>query len=360
MTPRPRKRTNKGLPPNLYTAHNSTVFRYRHPQTGKFHGMGADKAKAINAAKQLNSILMSDNDLVGSVMGCETVETHCDWFNKHTIPEREYQPNTIGMYERRIKKLISELGSKPIEDVTVQDIATIMDQHTPRAANQFRQVAVDVFRVALSRGLCADNPAEITLKRKEKKARRRLTLDQFKAIHKSAPNWLKNAMDLALITLQRREDITLMKFEKISDGRLKVIQGKTQKHDTGYLSIKVGPKLEPVIKRCRDDIASPFLVHRKPDKKIKREGMEHWTQIKPEMVTRQFKETRDELEIFEGTPEDGRPTFHEIRALGIKLYKDSGINPQQLAGHSTEKMTKNYDSDHEDIRWMEVSAELDY
>lgn len=51
---------------------------------------------------------------------------------------------------------------------------------------------------------------------------------------------------------------------------------------------------------------------------------------------------------------DSRPTFHEIKALSIKLYKDSGVDPQELAGHSSEKMTKNYDSGHDEIRWIET------
>ena len=75
----------------------------------------------------------------------------------------------------------------------------------------------------------------------------------------------------------------------------------------------------------------------------------HWTQIKPEMITREFKEIADSLGI-------KSTSFHEIRALGIKRYKDMNKDPQQLAGHSSAKMTKNYDSDHEEIRWVETET----
>ncbi|MES2142697.1 MAG: hypothetical protein V4471_07455 [Pseudomonadota bacterium] len=30
-----------------------------------------------------------------------------------------------------------------------------------------------------------------------------------------------------------------------------------------------------------------------------------------------------------------RPTFHEIRSLGIKQYENRGIDAQALAGHKT-------------------------
>jgi len=76
------------------------------------------------------------------------------------------------------------------------------------------------------------------------------------------------------------------------------------------------------------------------------------------MLTRAFATARDECGLFAGIDAAALPTFHEIRALGIKLYRDQGIEPQRLAGHSTAKMTSNYDSGHDEIRWVEVSAEL--
>lgn len=72
------------------------------------------------------------------------------------------------------------------------------------------------------------------------------------------------------------------------------------------------------------------------------------------MVTRQSK-TEDSIQQI---PIAERPSFHEIRALGVKLYKDAGLDPQHLAGHASAKMTKNYDAGHDEIRWVEVSVDL--
>ncbi len=177
-------------------------------------------------------------------------------------------------------------------------------------------------------------------------------------MHANSPTWLQNAMDLALITLQRRQDIVSMKFSDIKDGSIYVIQHKTQKYDTGYLRIELSPTLLELVSKYKDSTISPYIIHRNPDRKFKRPDMEHWTQIKPEMVTRKFKDIRDELPIFQKIPANQRPTFHEIRALGIKLYKDSGENPQELAGHASEEMTNNYDSGHDEIRWIKVKANL--
>ncbi|BEO46700.1 hypothetical protein SMQE20_12590 [Serratia marcescens] len=41
------------------------------------------------------------------------------------------------------------------------------------------------------------------------------------------PPWFCLAMDLALVSGQRREDLTQMRFSHIVDGRLQVEQGKT-------------------------------------------------------------------------------------------------------------------------------------
>ncbi|WP_020682334.1 phage integrase Arm DNA-binding domain-containing protein [Marinobacterium rhizophilum] len=358
MSPRPRSRRNKDLPANLYRANSGKSFQYRHPVTGKLHGVGSDKAEAVKAAKQLNGILMGGTDLVGTVLGKVTVQAHIDWMRENSLPEREYAASTLEMYEIRWRQMVAAFGGKGMDEVTVKDMADLMEGKTPRVANQVRQVAGDTFKVAIARGLMDHNPSEATLKRREKKQRKRLTLAQFKSIRALAPDWLVNAMSLALITLQRREDIVNIKFTDIRDDALYVIQHKTQKYDTGYLKIRMTPELDKVLKKCRDDLASPFVIHRRPQRKVKWDGQEHWTQIKPEMATRTFKEIAEKVESIKAMPEEERPSFHEIRALGIKLYKDAGADPQQLAGHATAKMTKNYDADHDEIRWVEVTADL--
>ena len=67
MPPKVRKSGNQGLPDNLYTVDAAgTRYRYKHPVTGRFHGMGSDRTKAIQAARKLNLLLTSPVDLVGA------------------------------------------------------------------------------------------------------------------------------------------------------------------------------------------------------------------------------------------------------------------------------------------------------
>jgi len=358
MNPRPRKRKNVGLPQNLYDSKkgNSVTYRYRHPVTKKIHGMGSDKIKAIQAAKQLNSLLMPQIDLVSNVLNVVTVAQHIEWFFEEIVPKREYAKNTLAIWDGKCNKISEVLGDHPVESVSVKDISDLMATMTARPAQQLRQCAIDLFKTAAGRGLVETNPAELTNKPLNKKNRKRLTSDQYRAIFEASPRWLQNAMQIALITLQRRGDVSRMRFDGIKEGYLYVIQEKTQKYDTGYLKISVGDDLKKVISNCRGDIVSPYLVHRKHEKRIERKNCDHWTQVNPEMISREFKEVRDSLEIFKDMDMKTRPTFHEIRALGIKEYKDVDFDPQELAGHSSEKMTKNYDSGHDEIRWIETKT----
>jgi integrase len=321
--------------------------------------MGSSKLEAIEAAKQLNSILMVSNNLVDNVLGYVSVSDHIDWMRENILPEREYSKSTMSIIDTRFRNLTSSFGSKNIAEITVQDIASLLENNSPSVSNQLRQVCVDIFNIAISRGLCRENPAEYTLKKKQKTVRKRLTEDEFAVIHKNSPIWLQNAMDLAYITLQRRSDIVQIRFSDIKSKHLFVIQHKTKKHDTAYIKIEVSEPLARLIKRCQDSTISPFVIHRKPKRIIKRDGLDHWTQIAPDYLSRIFKQVRDSLVEFKEVPMSERPTFHEIRALGIKKMKDAGMNPQQLAGHASEGMTKNYDSGHDSIRWTEAVASLD-
>jgi enterobacteria phage integrase len=67
---------------------------------------------------------------------------------------------------------------------------------------------------------------------------------------------------------------------------------------------------------------------------------------------------RDKLPQFKKIPVRKRPSFHEVRSLGITLYEKQGIDAQALAGHKTRAMTDKYKEGHEP-QWTEVEAGLD-
>lgn len=54
-------------------------------------------------------------------------------------------------------------------------VAELLDSLPPRSSNQCRNILVDIFNHAASKGLCPDNPATFVIKRIEKKQRKRHT-----------------------------------------------------------------------------------------------------------------------------------------------------------------------------------------
>ncbi len=118
---------------------------------------------------------------------------------------------------------------------------------------------------------------------------------------------------------------------------------KTEESSGVRLKIALGTELAALLKRAKDDVASPYVVHRLPGKARPRDkrakGRDHHTQVLPEQLSRAFADARDEAKIAGENP----PTFHEIRSLGGALLQEAGWTLQQvqaLMGHSSEAMTK--------------------
>lgn len=370
MAPRKRLKKNKDLVDNLYGSvkNGVTYYQYKHPVTGQYHSMGTNKQEANAAARQLNNMLIPERNLVAEVMGTADKDmAHLiDRYRKELLPTKTLAASTQKTIEYRLSRLERDLGKKLIEDVDVQTVAEYLDENFQRDAYiKHRAMLVELFRFAINKGLCPleiGNPAEVTYAKSEyEKARRRLTVDQFWAIHDKAEPWLQLAMETALITLQGRAEVINMKFADYQDKTLKVIRQKTSKHEHSHLMIHC-PQLEDIITRARQSgIASPYIIHRRPIRKVAAQGRDHWTKFTPNNFSAEFRKVRDKCKCFEGMARQNRPTFHEIRALGSWLYKKQGFDNQSyiqpLMAHADEKMTEHYQQGHEQ-RWVTVSAEL--
>lgn len=165
-------------------------------------------------------------------------------------------------------------------------------------------------------------------------------------------------MDLQLHTLQRPGDVLLMRKDQVREGYLYLVQEKTGRR----LKLKIEGGLAEVINRCNDDVSSPLLVHRLPERlratKDRAKNRVHHTQVLIAQADRAFADLRLSSNLF--GKDDSPPTLHEIRSLGASLYRQAGWSEaevQRLLGHSEIKMTKHYLVGHEPP-WDEVSAGL--
>jgi integrase len=367
----PRRRIKKGLEPNLYE--NNGYFKYRHPLTRKERGMGKDKKKAVAAARQLNAMLMDGQDLIERVLGSfntnHTLTYVIDRYIDEYLPSKELKSSSKDAEIGRLNRLKKDLGQETLDKFSVRFCAEYLDENFMRTPYvKYRGTLKSLFEFSKRKGLYSgENPIDATEKKTRqanKKFRQRMTLDQYLSLRKASPEWLQNAMDFSLLTLQGLNEVVNAKFEHIDreTNRLRIIRKKTDKHDWAFLELDISPDFEDILNRSASSgIKSPFIIHHRPKRKNPDNTKEHWTQILPNYLGSELRRIRDSLEIFTIMPKEHRPTFHEIRALGAHLYDKHGFSDkeyvQPLMAHSDVEMTKHYQSGHE-IKWNRVRAEL--
>lgn len=370
MSPRPRK--NSISIPGLYARFDrrtdKTYYQYKNPVTGKFHGLGTDKAKAEKTALIANQRLAAAE----AEFFLNKIDASPPATKRRGISLRSWVERYIKIQDLRLKNgdiavtthkeklrmsafLVSRLGNHPMKDLEVRDFALIldewMDKNMVSTARISRGVWVDIYKEAQHAGEVPPgwNPPEATRKPIPKVTRARLTIEDWKAIFNCTPegHFIRNAMLLALVTGQRREDICLMKFTDVWDGHLHVEQGKTGVRLALPLTLHcdaIGMTLKDVIEGCRDRILSPYLIHSRHQRKTKpmsKDGLSDY-----------FAEARERAGI--STPEGKTPaTFHEQRSLAERLYRAQGVDTKTLLGHKVQATTDRY-NDSRGQEWVKL------
>ncbi|WBF44485.1 site-specific integrase [Serratia rubidaea] len=362
---RPRKYniTIPGL--SCYTdARTKKVYwRYKHPITGKFHGLGTDEEAARMIAAEANSRLAEQKmnqllmvrDKISRTIG-EGISVS-GWLDRYWKIQEERQrlgeikPITVKQKKNPVKVMRENIGNKQLSDVSVRDIADILEPYKERGqaimAQVVRRVIIDVFKEAQHAGEVPPgyNPAQATKNPKAKVQRQRLDLDEWMRIYEEASSYqpyLRRSMQLALVTGQRLSDIANMKFSDIWDDHLHIEQEKTGSRLAIPLSLRcnaIGITLREVIAECRDRIVSPYLLHHHHSISTAKRG----GKIGYQSITSAFSKARDSsgLKWSKGTP----PTFHEQRSLAERLYRAQGIDTMSLLGHKNQQMTDKYNDD---------------
>jgi integrase len=178
----------------------------------------------------------------------------------------------------------------------------------------------------------------------------------FQAIYTRTENaWLRNAMALAIVTAQRREDIALAKFADLDGDVWRCIQIKTGTKLRIPLSLRLdvmGLSLADVVRQCRaTNVVSRNLVHQVRPYGNSPVGAPIWK----DTISKAF---HAEIAALEGMDWAGKqpPTFHEIRSLSERLYAAQGnVNTQTLLGHKDPRTTAIY-KDARGAEWLTVKV----
>lgn len=101
------------------------------------------------------------------------------------------------------------------------------------------------------------------------------------------------------------------------------------------LSISAGD----VITGYRNLYISKYLVHYT----LRASPPQPFEQITANTQTTNFKKAGDKADIDWG--EGTQATFHEMRSLSKRLYREQGINTKNLLGHKSQQQTDKYHDD---------------
>lgn len=364
MVPRPRKAGSKDLPDHLYKKTDKrtgrTYYTYHDPASGRWFGLGTDKAAAIRQAKEANAQLQAP---LPSIREREhDGRTLAQWIEryKEELAERDLAAATRRNQRMRLNVIAGKFGERPIAALTTQDWADWLREYAAAGKRQMaaamRSLARDMYREAIAAGWAETNPLDVTRAPRIKIKRQRLTLELWRAIYAEAKRpWLKRAMELAMVTAQRREDIARMMFADSQSGALQVIQSKTgarlrisHKLKLDALGLTVGD----VVKRCRDTTVSKYLVHHPRTVSRAKAG----DPVLPDTLSDAFAKARDRAAAKLGVDlGEHPPTFHEMRSLAARLYHEQGYDPQRLLGHRHRTTTELY-QDNRGSEWVDVSA----
>lgn len=363
---RQRLAKNRALPPNLYV-NSGGYYYYRDAERKTQKGLGKDRAKAIQAARQANAALAmrEPTALVDWVLG-KTDYTLAEWlpiYRELWADKVKPTANTRNGANSLIRKIeAADIASRKMRQIGTAHVAQFLEAFAKSSgaasARNMRSKLGDIFRWAETQGVIdvGLSPVTATFNPEYKVKRERMSLEQFWLIHAQAFAWLKNAMLLALVTGQRRDDIVNMRFSDYTDGYLHVAQGKsggeTKLQIDGAIKLsKVGLSVGEVVAGCRDLNISRYLVHHTERVSTAKPG----GQIMANSVTIAFSKARERAGV---SASDGRtpPSFHEIRSLSERLYREEfGADfAQAILGHRSAQMTAKYD----DLRggWKKVSA----
>lgn len=355
------------LPPNL--SEWKGYFKWRDPRTGKSFGLGRDRERAIDEALEANAVLTPKASLKDRISHAPTGRALSDFLPTYRakMTTGKLAAKTIEGRKSHLRAIEREMGDvaigaapEAVAEIT-RRCAVFLEGYAKagkdRMAKAVRATLVDLFAGMAAAGwLPAVNPAAVLKLQAPKVRRARLTLADFLKIHEAAGEldpWVQRSMELALVTLQRREDVALMAFRSVQDGRLAVAQKKTGARLRIPLDVRlaaVGWSLEEIVARCRDDVVSPRLVHHTRHHGQAKPGKP----VNPQTITTAFAWCREKAGI-RTEPGKTPPTFHELRSLGIRLYQQQGYDPQALAGHKEASTTAVY-LDDRGAEWIDVRS----
>ncbi|WP_095159198.1 tyrosine-type recombinase/integrase [Pseudomonas sp. Irchel 3E13] len=284
--------------------------------------------------------------------------TLSDWAIEFSqlISTRTLKAKTLSGRLHQVAKLVDILGGaqRQISTIRPVDVATairsVFDSGKEHLALRLHIEADDMFNEAIIAGHVGLNPVT-HLKRPRPRVRRsRLTYEQLHQIRRvcirRGRSWLVDAIDIALVTGLRIGDIVRLRVSHVVDGHLLVTQQKTGVRQAIPLDLRLDAArvtLRRIVERCASGKeGNDLLVSKRCGKAYHKN-----------YLTSAFSSDRDSA-LPRSTWGDGKmpATFHEIRSLSERMYRDQGQDTKALLGHKRQSTTDLYNDNRDSGQTM--------
>ena len=367
-------------------------YYYKNPGMLRKANLGRDPEAALRLAKSLNSkyriqLEQAAVRLEASVdFGSPVFSLAFPVFVDKYIQDYRLKSSTAPRLRQRQRRLCGQIGVLQLPTIDTQILREAIAADSQFEQSKIKTLLLRFFRYAKSTGLYPPhlaNPVDdLFVDPIPQKTRQRITKEQFSAIYRVAPDWLRWMMILGVHLALRRVDLVNLRFDDVMDER---IVSAIRKTDSDARDIEATSVDFPIHRDVRRVISCarissfranrcPFIIHRLPERKTKRAAdalqsgrMEHAAQVLPEYASKAFAKARDAAAaerpgLFKPASAAEMPTFHEVRALSSHLYARAGYEVaavQDLMAHTDPDMTRAYQKGHA-RRVLRVEMTLPY
>ncbi len=248
-------------------------------------------------------------------------------------------------YVRRFARYFGKRRLKSLKRLEIRDAYLKEREIAPHRGRAFLLCARLCLNEAMLDGLIQNNPARNIKMTRPMVVRRRLSIDTFWRVYHAAPenHYFRLALKLALATGQRRSDLVKMRYTDIIGGYLRVIQQKTGARVEIPLTLTnpiLGESLGDIIEQCKRHNSRGFewFLQNERGGKVSATSLTTW-----------FYDCRR-------TNKKGDPSFHELRSLSERSYRDIGVDTQTLLGHSSKIQTDEYNDERDPTAYRRVKT----
>lgn len=303
-----KRRSHHHLPKCVYWHHGA----YWHKKNGKCTRLSENLSEALAEYARLHE------GKHGSMV----------WLINQAMPhiKRRVKPNTARQYEIAARKLRKILKDFKPEQVKPKHVAQIKRQlaETPNMTNRVLSVLRLVFDFAVEEQLVSENPATGIKRLPERKRKRLLSMEEYRAIYAAAGPRLQVILDLLRYTGQRVQDVLQIRRSALTEEGICFQQMKTD----ARLIVRWTPNLRAVVERAKGltgtNVVSLTLLRNRFGK-----APDYGS------VVRQFREACKAAGVEDAQQRD-------LRAFSLTHAKREGKNPTALAGHTSAAMTVRY------------------